>query len=166
MTVKRKNNSIQALCFIGLFFIFYLITYTDILSITVFNATPMPLIALTVIVGYYYGEWMGFISGILCGVFLDAVMSHSVCFNTVFLLIIGCAAGFLVRYLLNRNIFSVIMITFISCALYFAFKFIFCMELDSGETYRYLLLYALPSAVYSTAFVIPFYYLGGLIKKI
>lgn len=166
MAVKRKNGSLQALCFVGLFFLFFLITYTDILDISIANASPMPLIPLIVTVGFYYGEWLGFSAGIICGIFVDAVTPHSVCFNTIFLLLVGCLTGALVKHLLNKNVFSAAVISLVSCILYFILKLIFCIKIARGETYTYLLLYALPSAVYSAIFLVPFFYLGRLIKKI
>ncbi|MBQ0084295.1 MAG: hypothetical protein KBS52_05980 [Clostridiales bacterium] len=166
MVEKKKSNPLQALCFVGLFFIFFIITYTDIININIANASPFPLIALIVTVGFYYGEWVGFIAGTVCGIFADAFTPHSVCFNTLFLLFLGCATGALVKYIFNRNIFSASVITAVACVLYFVLELIFCITLTEGETYTYLLLYALPSAVYSAVFIIPFFYLGKLIKKI
>lgn len=163
---KERKHPLQLILFILLFALLYSLTYTDILSINIYNAAPMPLIAFIITVGFYYGEWAGFISGVIAGVFVDAVTPHSICFNTIFLLLIGAVTGALIRRILNQNIFSALMLSAIANAVYFAAEFIFCIKTFPGETVSYLLFYALPSAVYSAVFILPCYYLGLLIKKI
>ena len=162
----RRSNPLQAVCYIALFLLLYLITYSDLVNLRIGNAMPLPLIAPVIAVGYFYGEWIGFTAGVLCGIFVDAVSSGVTCFNTLILLFIGCATGVLIKYYLNKNILTILTMSLVFCLLYFALKWLIVVPSGSSSGFGYFLFYALPSAIYSAAFIIPCYYLGLLIKKI
>lgn len=162
----RRKNLLHGLCYIAIIFVLYIVSYTDIVSLKIGNASPMPLIAPIIAAGIFYGEWIGFAAGLITGIFVDAVSSQSDCFNTLILLFIGCAAGILIKYYLNNNILSACCLSVGACALYFILYFIISNFTESRQGFQYLLFYALPSAVYSAVFIIPCYYLGKLIKKI
>ncbi len=162
----RKSNILQGVCFGCLIFVLYIMTYTDLGTLKIGNALPMPIIAPIIAIGIYYGEWAGFWAGLITGVFVDAVSAKTVCFNTLFLLFAGLAAGLLIKYFLNRNILSALTLSLGFCLIYFALYFILHYFTPTSQGFQYLLFYALPSAVYSAVFMLPVFYLGQLIKKI
>ena len=104
---SRKNNSIlQAVCYIALFFILFMISFTEILPLKIGNAYPFPIIAAVITVAYYYGECVGFYSVLIVGIFADAVIAETLVANTLILSVVGCIAGLLLRFYMNKNIFS------------------------------------------------------------
>lgn len=148
-----------------MFIIMYFLTYTEILPIKIGNAAPMPIIAAVVAVAFFYGEWVGFTVGLIAGVFIDGVASHSVCFNMIILMAIGLAVGIVVNKYLNKNIYSAVLLSLMACGVYFfAHWLIFYVFEGHANASRYLLLYCLPSAVYSALFIFPAYLPGRYLK--
>ncbi len=168
VTAMNRQNSVnlQTLCVIGLFIIIHILTYNPFFSLKIFNAAPVLTISAVVMVAYYFGEWWGFMAGVLSGVFSDAVTSGASCLNAVFLLLLGLVSGILLKQYLNRNILSACMLSFAGSAIYFlVIGPIFTLNNDVFQGLEYLLLHCLPSAIYSGFFVFPFFYIFKLIKK-
>ncbi len=165
---SRKNNSIlQAICYIALFFILFMISFTEILPLKIGNAYPFPIIAAVITVAYYHGEWVGFYSGLTVGIFADAVTAEVIVANTLTLSVVGCLAGFLLRFYMNKNIFSAAFLSLCGAAIFFTVKWIsYFTAIGFQDGLTYLLFFALPSAIYSAVFIFPLFYLGKLIKKI
>ncbi len=164
---KQNSGYIKLACYIAVFILIHLLTYNPFFSLKIGNAVPVMTIAATISVAFYFGEWWGFTAGILSGIFADAVTSGSYCFNAIMLLLIGLISGILLRKYLNHNIFSALALSGAASCIYFFLKGIFFIN-DYGalQGFEYLLLHSLPSMVYSALFIIPFYFLGKLIKKI
>ncbi len=166
--MNRQNSGyIKLACYIAVFILIHLLTYNPFFTLKIGNAVPVMTLAATVSVAFYFGEWWGFTAGILSGIFADAVTNGSYCFNAVILLLVGLLSGVLLRKYLNRNIFSAVALSGISSGIYFFLKGLFFIgDYGALQGAEYLLLHSLPSAVYSALFIIPFYFLGKLIKKI
>ncbi len=164
---QQRTNYLQTACYIGIFILLYLLTYTELFPLKIGNASPMPLIPAVVTVAFFYGEWRGFLCGLVTGLFADACASQMLSFNTFLLLFIGLAAGLLITHYLNKNIYSIAVLSLCSCIIYYVVKWI-ALYLISGsaQSSDYLLFYALPSAVYSALFIFPLYLLGRAIIKI
>ncbi len=166
MKNNRTNSLNCGVWYTLLFLLLYLVTYTEILSLRIGNATPIPLIAATVVVAFYHGTWVGFTAGLLTGIFMDAVASGTVCFNTIIMMIIGCVAGALTTYMMNKNIFSVGILSIGSCLLYFICRWLFFYFITGNtEAHIYLIIHAIPSAIYSALFIIPLFFIGKLISE-
>ncbi len=165
---SRKNNTIlQAVCYIALFFVLFLISFTEILPLKIGNAYPFPIIAAVITAAYYYGEWVGFYSGLIVGIFADAVMAEALIANTLTLSVIGCLAGLLLRFYMNKNIFSAAFLSLCGAAVFFVARWIsYFTSIGLDDGLSYLLFFALPSGLYSALFIFPVFYLGKLIKKI
>ena len=169
VTAMNRQNSVnlQLFCVIGLFIVIHILTYNPFFSLKIYNAVPILTIAAVVTVAFYFGEWWGFISGIISGTFSDAVGSGAICLDAVFLMCLGLVSGILLRKYLNRNILSVGMLSFTGAILYFLLNgLIFTFKNDAFQGLEYLLLHCLPSAIYSGLFIFPFFYIFKLIKKI
>ncbi len=164
---KQNSINLQAVCIVGLFLIIHIITYNPFFSLKILNAVPVPMISAVVMVAYYFDEWWAFIAGVLSGLFADAVTGGTMCLNAVFLLILGLISGILLKRYFNRNILSACTISFTGSAIYFLLHgLFFSFNNDVFQALQYLLLHSLPSAIYSGFFIIPFFFLGKLIKKI
>lgn len=164
---KQNSGYLKVACFIGLFIIISFLSFNPFFSLKIGNAVPVMSVAAVVTVAFYYGEWWGFTAGILSGIFADAVTSGSYCFNAVMLLLIGLCSGILLRKYLNRNIFSALTLSGVANGIYFLISGMFFLANNGAfQGAEYLLLHSLPSAVYSALFIIPFYFIGKLIKKI
>ncbi len=167
MDSRRNNNILQAVCYIALFFILFMISFTEVLPLRIGNAYPFPIIAAVITVSYYYGEWTAFYSGLIVGIFADAVMAESLIANTLTLSVIGCLSGFLLRFYMNKNIFSVAFLSLCGAAFFFTARWIsYFSAIGFNDSLTYLLFFALPSGLYSALFIFPIFYLGKLIKKI
>ena len=101
------------------------------------------------------------------GMFMDTVASGTVCFNTLALTFVMLVCGVLITYFFNRNVSAIIVLGFIGSAGYFILKwfFLFLLRGVAGQEY-YLFSFAIPSAIYTTIFIIPFYYIGKYLEKI
>ena len=164
---KQNSGYLKIFLYAVLFLLCHLFTYNPFSTLKIGNAVPFMMIAAVITVSFYYGEWWGFTAGIISGAFADAVTSNSFCFNAIFLLFVGTAAGLLLKQYLNHNIFSALTLSGVSCGIFFFIKGLYFMA-DYGaiQGFEYLLLHSLPSAVYSALFIIPFYYIGKLLNKI
>ena len=164
---KQNSRYLQGVCFVGLFILIHMLTFNPFFSLSIANAVPIMSISAVITVSFYYGEWMGFTTGVIYGIFADAITSGSYCFNAVCLLLIGLLSGVALRKYLNRNIFSAMTLSILASGAYFlAYGLIFTFRSNALQGFEYLLLHCLPSAVYSAIFIVPFYFLGKIIKKI
>ena len=164
---NQKNHYLHIVLYVIFFALLFLINYTEILPLRIANASTMPLVAAVVTVAFYYGEWLGFWSGLITGIFADAVSSQLTGFNTILLMLIGLIAGLLMTYILNKNIYAAGVLSLSANILYFGAKWLVeYLFLGSNDAADYLLFYAAPSAVYSALFIIPFYFFGILVSKI
>lgn len=167
MMKNTKNYSLQTACYVVLFFLLYLLSTTELLPLKIGNASPLPLIPAVTMIAFVFGVWPGFWAGILCGIALDAVLAPASCFNTLTLLIIGGVAGYVTDRYLNKNIYTLAVLSVLSAAAYFSAKwFVLYFLASSADALEYLLFYALPSGIYSAVFILPIYGIHLLISKI
>lgn len=166
MAEQRRINYAAVIYYILAFLVSFAITYTTLIPIRIANATPTPLIALVIAYSYFYGETRGFTVGLIVGIFADGVAADTVGFNAIMLAVIGMLAGALVKKYLNKNIYSAVFLSVIGSGVYhFAKWLVFYAFSGIQGIGNYLMMYILPSAVYSALFIIPFYFLGKLFIK-
>lgn len=130
-------------------------------SIKIFRASPMSVLALLVALIMFSSELSGVLTGMGLGILLDSVSSTPIGFNTITLIIISFIATLVSHYLFNRNLKSALVLCLICAVLYFAARWLvgFALREDVVGSFNYLLRYAAGSAVYTTLFVIPFFYI-------
>ncbi|MFT8888716.1 MAG: rod shape-determining protein MreD [Ethanoligenens sp.] len=126
---------------------------------TISNIRPVLLIPLVIVVAMREGAGPGGVFGVLAGLLWDISGGAPFGFHGFFLMAIGILAALLVSEIFHASLFS---------ALLFGFGFEFLMELISwffldymtgGQDFVYALISViLPTAIYSFAFVIPFYF--------
>lgn len=139
--------------------IVFLFHYTGAVTLKIGNASPMLFLPLVVAVGMYYGEVTGLIYGLFTGFLIDSTASGTYCFNTVFFCFAGFAVGVAVILLFNSNFPAAVTLNVIVCFLYFAIKWvIFYFIPDVQGKIYFLFRYLLPSAFYSSLFIIPIFF--------
>ncbi len=162
---KQNTTLLPAVIYAAIFFVFYILTYTDILKLNIGNAAPQLLVSAVVAVAFFYGEWVGFISGLVGGIFADAVAAGTVCFNMITLMLIGLVVGLLINRYLNQNIFSAIILCALASFIYFFAHWLIFFVFNSHQgASQYFLCYSLPSAIYSTVFILLTYLPGRYLK--
>lgn len=158
--ISRKK--VFLLRFINTVIFLFLISlqYNSSFSLKISNANPMLPLALLVAVAMFASEMTASISGLIVGIFIDSNASTPQGFHAVLFLLLGLFVSLTVRHLFNNNVFSSLALCAICGLLYFVTRWLFCYVSSSlTENLIYLMQIAFPSVVYTTAFIIPFYYL-------
>lgn len=158
--VKSKRNY-PALILNTVMLVSLLLFHYSGASIAISTANPMAVLALLVAIIMYSSEVTGILTGVLLGVVLDSVTSTPIGFNTVTLTVISFAASLVSHYLFNRNLKSALTLCFLYAFAYFFARWIvgFACSGDIKDSFIYLIRYAVPSAVYTTVFAAPFFYI-------
>ncbi len=116
------------------------------------------LLPAVVYSGMFLGEWGGAICGVISGIFVDAVSASGQCFHALLFLLLGCIAGLLVHYLLNNTLFTGLLLTFLSTAIYLLLEWvIFYLVPGYGEPGNFLWNHCFQSLFWTTIFSLPFY---------
>ena len=157
---KTKHPLITVLNIL-IFFISPLFYYTGILPLSIKGITPLLILPILTAFSIFNSPLVSAITGLLCGVFMDANTLDSYCFNAIMLVVLGTFVSVASNNLFNKNIFSAIVLSLITAIFYFVLQWaVFEINnITTKDSLIYLLKYALPTAVYSAVFIIPFYYL-------
>ena len=125
------------------------------------NANPFAALALLVAVIMFASELTSVISGTILGIIIDSVAITPIGFNTITLMIISLAASLISHYLFNRNLKSALVLSLVCAAAYFGARWLvtFAFGNDIAGSFSYLFSYGAMSAVYTSLFIIPFFYL-------
>ncbi len=159
---RAVNLTLQSV----ILFLFAILHYSDLFSIKIANANPIPAIPFIVVITIYSGLWRGVIMAFLYGMFMDTVAAATVSFNTVALSLIVLVCGLLITHYFNRNISAIIVLGVISAFGYFVLKWLFMFLIPGIEGQQYYLFsFSLPSAFYTAVFIVPFYYIATFIEK-
>lgn len=156
----RKKTVLTAIINTVLFAFLILFHYSGA-DIKIFDANPMGALALLVAFVMFSSESAGVITGMIIGVIIDSVSSTPIGFNTITLTLISFGATFISHYLFNRNLKSALVLCLLCSAAYFTARWLICFAFagDVVGSFTYLLRYGAGSAIYTTVFVIPFFYL-------
>ena len=129
--------------------------------ISIKTAAPMLILPLLAAFSIFSSVYASAAVGFIAGACLDSVASGAYCFNTLTLMLLAVAVTLCANNLFNKNIRSAAVISLILSVVYFVLKWIifYAVGADITNSMQYLLEYALPSAVYSSVFIFPFYFL-------
>ena len=165
--MNRQNAPLlPKVLYAAIFFVFFIITYTDVLKINIGNAAPQLLIPAVVAVAYFYGEWTGFAVGMVAGALADAFAANTVCFNMIALMLIGFLVGLVINRYFNQNIYSALILSLISSfAYFFSLWLIYYAFAGVVGAWQYFICYSLPSMVYSALFILITYLPGRYLNK-
>ena len=157
---NRKKLALQNVINFGLIFVLFLLRYTGIFVLDIGKATPIIVIPLIVAIAIYYGEFSGFLAGLFAGLLMDTQVIGSSCYNIFALMLLGLISGLCSTYMLNKNLKSAICLSFGATFLYFLFRYLILFVFKGDSLgFGYFSAYLIPSVVYTTIFIIPFYYL-------
>ena len=156
---KPQKTFLLSLFNAALFLVLILFHYSGA-SIKISGANPMSALALLVAVIMFSGELGGVLAGTALGIVLDSVSATPTGFNTVTLIVISFSGTLISHYLFNRNLKSAIALCLICATAYFVARWLVCFAFagDTEGSFYYLIRYAVPSAVYTTVFIIPFFF--------
>lgn len=160
-TKERNRNNIILAFQVFVVFCIGIVHYSTLFSLEIGTAAPLVIIPFLIIVSYYSGMWRGVTFAFVYGIYMDSVAADTLCFNTLALGIIICICGVLITYFFNRNISAVLLLSLGAAAVYFVLKWLFFFVFAGIENHHhYLFTYAIPSAIYSAVFALPFYYIA------
>lgn len=130
-------------------------------NISIKTATPFLLLPLLLAFTIFADIKKSAFAGIILGACADSVASGSYCFNTIALLIIGTAACLAANRLFNKNLRATVVLSLLVAVIYFFAQWITFNSIghSAKEGLEYLFRYSLPSAIYTSVFVIPFYFI-------
>jgi len=125
------------------------------------------LIPLCVCIAVFEGERWGAAFGIFAGALWDLSHGGGDGYNALFLLVVCAICGVLVRYLMQKNLVTSLVMSGGACFLYSLFYVMFFISAQGIERPAYLFVrYYLPGAVFSFLLTFIFYFLvKGISKK-
>ncbi len=157
----KKVNSVIVYPALALFLFFvFLLGRIPGLTLKIGEAMPLLIIPALVALCIFYKEWIGFFYGLFVGFLLDSVTVGSNFLSTFSVMVIAVFAGLMASYVININLKAALVLSLICSLLYYFSNWFFLIAL-SAEQYKlyYLLKISLPGAVYTSVFIIPFFYL-------
>lgn len=166
--VRKKHHPMLILATVLIFCAAILIDTSEIINLSIKTATPMILLPLLCAFSFFSEIRYCVIVGLISGAFVDSISSKSYCFNTILLMIIAVSVCLCANNLFNKNIRAAFVLTLLASIIYFILLWFFFYSFGSDieSSIGYLLKYALPSAIYSTLFAIPFYFIYKAFNKI
>lgn len=166
--MAKKGHFWIFLVNIAVFLLCIALSGTVAMDLSIKNATPLILLPLITAFSVFYPLGTNAVVGLLTGAALDSISGNSYCFNTIFFMLAGVVIYLIANNLFNKNLWAVtVMSGIISVSYYFIYWIVFnAFGRGIGNSLIYILEYGLPSAVYSTVFAIPLYYLYRYINKV
>ena len=166
MMRNKKHIGINVIKIL-IFFFALLFYYTGILPLTIKGATPMLILPIITAFSFFHSPLCCALTGLACGIFMDSCALGSFCFNAIALMLIGLFVSLASNNLFNKNIFAAAVLSLITAAVYFILLWLVFHTNDESfsDSLIYLLKYALPSAIYTALFILPFYYLFRYFNK-
>ena len=159
--LRKKHHPLLFIANVFIFTFVILFDTSELADISIKTATPMLVLPLLSAYAFFASTQHCIVVGAITGAFIDSVSYGAYSFNTIVLLLLTVAVSLLSNNLFNKNIRAAVVLTFLISAVYFIFLWLFFYTVagDMKSSLGYLLKYAIPSAVYSTAFILPFYYI-------
>lgn len=166
--MPRKNRPLIITADILLFFFAILFQITGIPDITIKTATPLLLVPMITAFSVYSSLPAAAVTGFVTGACLDGMASGTYCFNTIVLMLTGVAVYLTANNLFNKNVQSATALSLITAGIYFSLKWLvfYAFGVSVQDSMEYLLSFALPSALYTSLFIFPFYYLFRYFNKL
>ena len=141
--------------------------FNPLFSIRIGGANPMLPLAAIIVISVFSSELYAVFAGLIAGMFCDSVSNTDFGFNAVTFILIGFAVSFIMHYLFNNNVRSAVALSILASLFYFALKWLFFNAIghSAADSFIYLYRAAIPSAIYTAASAIPFYFLKKHIMK-
>lgn len=142
-----------------LFLILYLLQYAGVFP-PIGGVRPLLLVSAVIAAAMFLRQWGGAVFGCAAGLFMDAVTSGASSFNTLVLLLIGCACGLLITCLFNNTLGVGFLLQAGFLALYVLLRWLFFYVLPGYDNAAHILLqYGLGEFFYTLVLSVPLYLL-------
>lgn len=143
-----------------LFLLMFVLQYTKGALPTVFGARPLLLVSGVICASMFLREWTGAMFGLFAGIFIDSVVTGSICFYAIVLMLVGCASGLTITYYLNNNLGTAMIMNAAGLLLFVTLDWLFfyCIPGQAGAVY-YFVRYSLGNWVYTFIVSVPLYLL-------
>ena len=160
MLTKSKKISIAFLKFL-LFTVCILLFGSSVIDLSIKTAYPFIVLALLVASAVFSKLSHCAFAGFICGAFVDSITSGTYCFNTITLMLLAVAACLFSDNVFNKNLKATITLCFICTFVYYLCYWLLFIRpaISTTANPQYILQYAIPSSLYTTVFVIPFYFI-------
>lgn len=135
--------------------------YTVAYSLSIKGITPLLILPILTAFSLYHSPLVSALTGLFAGIFMDACMIGSHCFNALVLMFVGVFVSVSSNILFNKNIRSATVLSLITASVYFILQWIifYTSNVTVDDKLIYLLKYALPSIIFTAIFIFPFYFL-------
>lgn len=164
---KSKKKFVAIYVNLLLIFILHFLRASGLLSLAVFGVSPIILLPLVVSIAMFFGEWRGATAGFLVGLLMDSLSMGSSIFNSLCIMAIGLLCGIAANFYLNKNIKSAFALSASASFAYYFLKFLFLSIFVDGRVDGKLFAdFLLPGVVYTSIFIIPFYFLERKLKDL
>lgn len=166
----RKNTKIllvRRLIFAAIILITHILQNSRGFVPSIFGARAFLLIPLVVCIAMFEKELAGALLGLFAGALWDTVSGVGDGYDTLFLMLIGAACGFLINVLMRNHLLTAIILSLFSCLAYAGTYLVFFVIAEGVDSSGYLFLrYYLPSCIYTTLFT-PVFYLSvrGIMRR-
>jgi rod shape-determining protein MreD len=159
MEIKRKRF-ISAFINGLLIFAVFILRYSGLATLKIGEATPILLIPLILSITIFYSDNIAFVSAILAGLLMDSCAANTSLYNTVFFTVAAAICSVLSNHVLNRNLKAAACLSVgLSFGYFILYYLIFFIFAGKPVDYDYFILHLIPSAVYTSVWIIPFYFL-------
>ena len=166
--MKQKKHPFIIISNIFIFSAILLLQYTDNIELKISSASVLLILPAVSAFSIFHSPLVSSLVGLICGIFMDACAAKVYCFNSIILICICCFVSLTSSSFFNKNISSATVLSLITSSFYFVAEWVvFHTKIENfNDSLIYLLIYALPSAVLSSIFIFPFYFLYKYFNKI
>lgn len=166
--MHKKKHPFITLFKILIFSLTLIFHYANLFTLTINGISPLLILPIIIAFSLFHSPMRSALVATACGIFMDACVVGAFCFNAVILLVIATFVSVSSSNIFNKNIQSASMLSLICCGFYFILLWL-CFHNNNvtlDDSLIYLLKYALPTAVFSAVFIVPFYYIFKSFNKI
>ena len=159
----KKKHPLIAFLTVFVFFAVIILNFSDGFSIiSIKTATPFIILPVLCAYSLFSDIKRAAFAGFITGACADS------CFNTIALLIIGVGVCLAANNLFNKNIRAAAVLSLIVSVLYFGADWLIfhTIGFNMQHSLEFLFSFSLASAIYTSVFVIPFYFLFKHFDKV
>lgn len=166
MSQKSERIFAESVNFL-LFLILAFAHTTGFRPFAIASANPFSVFALLIAFSMFATEWSSCFAGLFLGIFMDSGSANGSIFYTIVFFLSALFVTVASRHIFNNNLRAAVFICLICCLFLFGTRWLifYGLNLGAAESIAFLFKSALPSAVYTTVFIIPFYYFERAIFK-
>ncbi len=160
LSQSKKNLYIRRLVFVVLILVAALLQNTPNLFPEFFGAPAFLLVPVVVCISMFERDLAATLMGIFAGALWDVTLARGDGYNALILMVISTLVGFLINYLMRNNLSTALLLGGVAILIYEVLHwliFVIFSGVEGGA--KLLIVFYLPSAVYTFLFV-PILYFG------